>query len=544
MKRKILVTSALPYANGPIHIGHLLEYIQTDIWARFQRMRGNQCYYVCADDAHGTPIMLHAQQEKVEPKEIIDKMNIAHQRDFAGFHIHFDNYYSTHSEENRIFAETIYQSALENGHIEKKIIKQAYDNEVNMFLPDRFIIGDCPYCGYEGQYGDNCERCGATYNTAELKNPVSRLTGSTPIEKETEHFFFKVNNFKDILLQFLKSGVQKEISNKMLEWFKNDLKAWDITRDAPYWGFKIPNTKDKYFYVWLDAPMGYLSSFKNLCDKTGIIFDEYWDKDSTTEVYHFIGKDIAYFHTLFWPAVLSAGNYRLPSGVFCHGFLTVNGTKMSKSRGTFIQADCYLKHLPAEALRYYFASKLSNTIEDVDLKLEDYLQRVNSDLVGKIINIASRCSGFINRKFNNELSTCIHNKELFDMFISESELIAEFYEKRLYSRAIKKIIELANQANYYIDKNKPWALIKESDMQNEVHDICTQGINLYRILIAYLKPVLPQLAKDSEHFFNDPDITWECINKPLLGHFINKFKPLMKRIEQKSIDAMLKDNSF
>ena len=399
--RKILITSALPYANGPIHIGHMVEYIQTDIWARFQRMRGNECYYVCADDTHGTPIMLRAQQEGITPETLIARIGQEHQRDFAGFNISFDNYYSTHSEENRYFAEFIYKAARANGHIEQRTIRQAYDEQAQMFLPDRFIKGECPRCGAADQYGDNCEVCGATYSPTDLKNAVSAISGAAPVEKETEHYFFKLGHFESFMRDFLQSGaVQKEIANKQMEWFESDqgLSDWDVSRDAPYWGFKIPDTDDKYFYVWLDAPIGYLASFKNLCERTGLDFDSFWRADSQQEVYHFIGKDIAYFHTLFWPALLHGAGFRTPTAVNCHGFLTVNGAKMSKSRGTFIQAASYLKHLNPEWLRYYFASKLSNGVDDIDLNLEDFVARVNSDLVGKVVNIASRCAGYINKR--------------------------------------------------------------------------------------------------------------------------------------------------
>ena len=541
--RNILVTSALPYANGPIHLGHMVEYLQTDIWARFQRMRGHTCYYVCADDTHGTPIMLRAQQEGIEPLELIETMNKAHQKDFAGFHIAFDNYYSTHSDENRYFAETIYLAAKKGGHIESRVIKQAYDAEANMFLPDRFIKGTCPRCNTPDQYGDNCEACGATYDTTDLKEAVSSITGSTPIEKETEHLFFKVNDFKNFLQAFLNSGaVQQEIANKMGEWFKDDLRAWDISRDAPYWGFKIPETEDKYFYVWLDAPIGYLASFKNLCDRENIDFDSFWNPDSDAEVYHFIGKDIAYFHTLFWPAVLNAGGFRKPTGVFCHGFLTVNGQKMSKSRGTFIQADCYLRHLPPEPLRYYYAAKLSNTTEDIDLNLEDFMQRVNSDLVGKVVNIASRCAGFINKHFNNTLSPELPDQELYNTFTNQSENIAELYESRRYGHAMREIMTLADLANQYIDENKPWVQIKDEKQKPKVQAICTQGINMFRVLMTYLKPVTPKLAEASEAFLNVNTTNWSSMNQPLLAHGLNAFKPLMTRIEKDTIDAMLKDN--
>lgn len=544
MTRKILVTSALPYANGHIHLGHLVEYIQTDIWARFQRMRGNTCYYVCADDTHGTPIMLRAQQENMTPEQLIAEMSEAHQKDFAAFNINFDNYYTTHSDENKAFAEGIYLQAKADGHIESRTIKQAYDSEANMFLPDRFIKGECPKCGTADQYGDNCEACGSTYETTELKNAVSVVSGSTPTEKETEHLFFKVNDFKDFLASFLESGaVQKEIANKMTEWFESDLKAWDISRDAPYWGFKIPETEDKYFYVWLDAPIGYLASFKNFCDNHNVSFEEFWSQDSEAEVYHFIGKDIAYFHTLFWPALLNAGGYRSPSRVFCHGFLTVNGQKMSKSRGTFIQASTYLNHLPAEPLRYYYAAKLNDTAEDIDLNLEDFLQRVNSDLVGKVVNIASRCAGFINKKFDNTLSASLPDPQLYQQFIDASEDIATLYENRKFSQAMREIMKLADTANQYIDEQKPWVLAKDASTLASVQDICTQGINMFRAIIGYLTPVMPELSQQSATFLGKAITSWEDLQQPLLGISVASFKPLLKRIEKDSIDAMLKENT-
>jgi methionyl-tRNA synthetase len=541
--RKILVTSALPYANGPIHIGHMVEYIQTDIWARFQRMRNHECYYICADDAHGTPIMLRAQQEGISPEELIQKMSKAHQEDFAAFHIRFDNYHSTHSTENQQLAEEIYHKARKGGHIEKRTINQAYDTKAQMFLPDRFIKGDCPKCGANDQYGDNCEVCGATYDTTDLKNAYSSVTGTTPSLKETEHYFFKINAFKDFLQDYLQSGaVQKEIANKVKEWFEDDLRAWDISRDAPYWGFKIPDTDNKYFYVWLDAPIGYLASFKNLCDKKNIDFDSFWQEDSTAEVHHFIGKDIAYFHTLFWPALLKTANKRTPTGIHCHGFLTVDGQKMSKSRGTFIQASTYLKHLSPEPLRYYYAAKLSNTTEDIDLNLEDYRQRVNSDLVGKVINIASRCAGFITKKFDNKLAISLPDPALYTVFTDTAEDIATCYETRRYSHAMRHIMKLADLANQYIDEQKPWVLIKEETRQAEVQGICTQGINLYKILITYLKPVIPEIAHHSETFLHTSELTWDSVYTPLLDKKINTFKPLLGRIEQESIDNMLQEN--
>ncbi|PWQ93931.1 methionine--tRNA ligase [Leucothrix arctica] len=543
MTRKILVTSALPYANGPIHIGHMVEYIQTDIWARFQRLRGNHCYYVCADDAHGTPIMLRAQQEGITPQELIDNMNTEHRADFAGFNIQFDNYHTTHSEENRILSEQVYLAAKEAGHIDTRVIKQAYDPEAEMFLPDRFIKGECPKCGAKDQYGDNCEVCGATYSNTEVVNPYSVVTGATPIEKDSEHYFFKLSNFKEFLEKWLASGsVQKEVVNKMNEWVEDGLSDWDISRDAPYWGFKIPGTEDKYFYVWLDAPIGYLASFKNLCDKNGENFDDYWAKDSTAEVHHFIGKDIAYFHTLFWPAQLEAAGYRLPTSVNCHGFLKVNGEKMSKSRGTFIQARVFLNHLPAEQLRYYFASKLNNTIDDLDLNLEDFQQRANSDLVGKVVNIASRCASFINKKFDSKLSAELPDPKLYAKFTAASDEIAESYESRQYSRAMRQIMALADLANQYIDENKPWVLIKDEETKDQVQGICTQGVNMFRALLCYLKPVLPELAENAEKFLNAGEMDWTSAQSPLLNHELGKFKALMTRIEPTQIEAMLDEN--
>ncbi len=542
-KRKILVTSALPYANGPIHLGHMVEYIQTDIWARFQRLRGNSCIYVCADDAHGTPIMLRAQQEGIEPQELIDNMKAEHEKDFADFHVAFDNFHTTHSDENRYFSEKIYLAAKAKGHIETRTIKQAYDPEANMFLPDRFIKGECPKCGAADQYGDNCEVCGATYSTTDVKNPYSVVTGAKPIEKDSEHYFFKVSDYAGFLKTWVNSGaVQKEIANKMNEWLDGGLNDWDISRDAPYWGFEIPGTKDKYFYVWLDAPIGYIASFKNYCDRTGIDFDEYWKQDSKTELYHFIGKDIAYFHTLFWPAVLKSADFRLPTGVFCHGFLNVNGQKMSKSRGTFIQARVFSEHLATEPLRYYYAAKLSNTVDDIDLNLQDFQQRINSDLVGKVVNIASRCAGFITKKFDKQLSTTLADEALYQQFVDAGDNIANAYEDRRYSKAMREIMALADIANQYVDEKQPWVLIKDGDQQQEVQDICSQGINMFRALITYLKPVLPELAEKSEAFLNAGELHWNSVSSPLLAHEINKFKPLMTRIEEDNVNAMLEAN--
>lgn len=543
LKRKILVTSALPYANGPIHLGHLVEYIQTDIWVRFQKMRGHQCTYVCADDAHGTPIMLRAQKEGITPEQLIERISEEHQSDFADFQVNFDNYYSTHSEENKQFSSQIYKALQKAGHIHSKTIKQAYDDEAGMFLPDRFIKGTCPNCKAEDQYGDNCEVCGATYSPTDLLNPVSAISGKPPIEKETDHFFFKLGDFNDMLKKWIHSGkLQPEIANKLQEWFDAGLQDWDITRDAPYWGFEIPDAPGKYFYVWLDAPVGYMASHKNLCDKTGDNFDDYWKVDSDAELYHFIGKDIAYFHTLFWPAMLHGSGYRIPSGVFCHGFLTVDGAKMSKSRGTFIKARTYLEHLNPEYLRYYFAAKLGNGVDDIDLNLEDFAARVNSDLVGKMVNIASRCAGFIAKRFDGKLADKLAAPELYDEFQNQAESIANRYENREYSQAMREIMALADKANQYIDENKPWVLIKDENQLDNVQNVCTVGINCFRALVILLKPVLPALGEQAEEFLNNDDLQWKDIQTPLLGHSINKFKPLMTRIETEAIEKMVEES--
>jgi len=539
--RNILVTSALPYANGAIHLGHLVEYIQTDIWVRFQKMQGHNCIYVCADDAHGTPIMLRARNEGISPEELIAKTDKAHRADFAEFHVGFDNYHSTHSPENRELAELIYKKLRDTGHIKVKAIKQAYDPEENMFLPDRFIKGTCPKCGAEEQYGDNCEVCGATYSPTDLKNPVSAISGATPIEKESEHYFFDLSDFEAMLREWTQEEhMQPEISNKLSEWFEAGLQAWDISRDAPYFGFEIPDTENKFFYVWLDAPIGYMASFKNLCDQhDDLDFDAFWNADSEHEVYHFIGKDIAYFHTLFWPAMLTGAGFRKPSAVFCHGFLTVNGQKMSKSRGTFIMARTYLEHLNPEYLRYYFAAKLGNGIDDLDLNLEDFIQRVNSDLVGKMVNIASRCAGYISKKCDGKLSVTCTEPELYQQFVNAGSRIAELYEQREFSHAIREIMALADKANQYIDEQKPWALAKEEGKEQQVQDIYSVGINLFRVLMTYLKPVLPIMAEAAEQFLNVEAFKWHNISSPLTDHNINKFKPLMTRVEQEKVDAMV-----
>jgi methionyl-tRNA synthetase len=542
--RTILVTSALPYANGPIHIGHMVEYIQTDIWARFQRLRGQHCLYVCADDAHGTPIMLRARQEGITPEALIAASAKEHQADFADFNVRFDNYHSTHSEENRTLSALVFERNQQAGHITSRTITQAYDAQENMFLPDRFIRGECPRCGAADQYGDNCEACGATYSPTELKNPVSVISGTTPVEKETEHLFFKLTDFEELLKNWTRAGhLQTEVANKVEEWFETGLQEWGISRDAPYFGFEIPGHPDKYFYVWMDAPIGYMASFRNLCDRTPELdFDRYWNSDSDTELYHFIGKDIINFHALFWPAMLSGANLRTPTAIFAHGFLTVDGQKMSKSRGTFIKARAYLDHLNPEYLRYYFAAKLGSGVDDLDLNLEDFVLRVNSDLVGKVVNIASRCAGFINKRFDGHLSEQCTEPDLYQSFVDDGEAIADAYEQREYGQAIRRIMALADRANQYIDANKPWVLAKQEGKEQTVQDVCSVGLNLFRVLITYLQPVLPAMAAEVEAFLNIPAMTWDAIDTPLTGHTINKFKPLMTRVEQEKIDAMLEDS--
>lgn len=541
-KRKILVTSALPYANGPIHLGHLVEYIQTDIWVRFQKQRGHACTYVCADDAHGTPIMLKADQMGISPQQLIDQVSQEHQRDFSGFMVGFDNFYSTHSDENRDFASLIYTRLRDKGHIAQKTITQAYDPEKEMFLPDRFVKGDCPKCGAQDQYGDSCEKCGATYSPVEMKNAYSAVSGAKPIEKESEHYFFKLGDFESFLRNWVDNHVQSQMVHKLNEWFESGLQNWDISRDAPYWGFEIPDAPGKFFYVWLDAPIGYMASFKNWCDKNSVDFDEYWNEASDTELYHFIGKDIAYFHTLFWPAMLEGAGFRKPNGVFCHGFLTVDGQKMSKSRGTFIMAETYLNHLRPEYLRYYFAAKLGSGIDDIDLNLEDFRMRVNADLVNKVINIASRCAGFIKKKSDGQLSKQLVNEALYNEAVAASDSIAQAYENREYSRAMREIMAIADKANQYIDTAEPWVLAKQEGKEQEVQDCCTLGINLFRVIVSYLAPVLPEVAEDAAAFLNINDFAWDAIQQPLLDHQINKFKPLMQRVEEDKVNAMIEDS--
>ena len=542
-KRRILVTSALPYANGEIHLGHLLEYIQTDIWVRFQKMQGHECHYVCADDAHGTPIMLKADEMGIEPEALIAEVSKRHQSDFSDFNINFSQFHSTHSEENRYFSELIYSRLKDSGFIEKRVISQAFDPEKEMFLPDRFIKGECPKCGADDQYGDNCEVCGATYSTTELKNARSVVSGAIPIEKDSEHYFFDLPQFEDQLKEWTNAGhLQDEVSNKLAEWFEQGLQQWDISRDKPYFGFQIPGTEDKYFYVWLDAPIGYMASFKKLCDNSDLEFDDFFAKGSDTELYHFIGKDIVYFHALFWPATLMGSNFRTPNAIFAHGFLSVNGQKMSKSRGTFIQARTYLDSLNPECLRYYYAYKLSAKIDDIDLNLEDFKQRVNSDIVGKVVNIASRSASFVTKKFDKELSSQCIEQDLYDEFVAANSEIAQHYEARNFGHAMRSIMKLADKANQYIDDKKPWQLIKEEGREQEVHEITSLAINLFRVLMTYLKPVLPEMAKQSEAFLNIDSLNWDAIKSPLLSHQINKFKPLMTRIEDEQIEAMVESS--
>ena len=543
--RDILVTSALPYANGPIHLGHLVEYIQTDIWARFQRMCGHNCWYVCADDAHGTPIMLRARQEGIAPETLIARVAEEHKADFAAFRIAFDNYHSTHSPENRHYATLIYRNNKADGHIANRTITQAYDPVEQMFLPDRFIKGECPKCGAPDQYGDNCEACGASYSPSELKNARSAVSGAIPEERESEHYFFKLGNFEDMLQDWTRGGgLQREVANKLGEWFAAGLQEWDISRDAPYFGFEIPDAKDKYFYVWLDAPIGYMASFQNLCDSprgqtAGLDFDRFWAPDSTAELYHFIGKDIIYFHALFWPAMLHGAGFRTPTAVLAHGFLTVDGQKMSKSRGTFIKARTYLDHLDPEYLRYYFAAKLGPNVEDIDLNLADFTARVNADLVGKLVNIASRTASFITKRFDGRLADSLPDSPLLAELVAAGDSIAEAYERRELSRAMREVMALADRANQYIDEQAPWVMAKQPGREAELHRVCTLGLNLYRVLIGYLRPVLPRTAEASEAFLRIPALTWAALMQPLLDHEIDAFKPLLTRIDPKQIEAML-----
>lgn len=544
-QRKIIVTSALPYANGDIHMGHMLEYIQTDIWVRFQKLRGHDCQFVWASDAHGTPIMLSARKKNITPEALIESMYSEHKQVFDDFLIGYDNFHTTHSKENEDIVTDIYTKLKANGHILEREIEQAYDAEAKMFLPDRFIKGSCPVCKTPEQYGDSCESCGATYNPIDLIDAVSVVTGTKPIQKKTLHHFFALSHFSEKLESIIDAGlVPPSMASKLKEWFDAGLKDWDITRDAPYFGFKIPGTDDKYFYVWLDAPIGYMGAHKELSDRTGRNdYPSDWQAGSDTEIYHFIGKDIVYFHALFWPAVLLGSGYKAPTKVLPHGFLTVDGQKMSKSRGTYIKARTYLDHLKPEYLRYYFASKLNASIDDIDLNLEDFVQKVNSDLVGKLVNIASRCAGFIHKLFDAELADQLHDETLYQDMLDSSEFIARSYEEREYHRAMREIMRLADEANRYIDEKKPWIMAKEMktnpELADEVQQVCTQGLNAFRVLIHYLKPVLPELSLKAETFLNVNSAHWDDIQTPLLSQKIEKFKPLLTRVDSKTIEAIV-----
>ena len=537
--RNILVTSALPYANAPLHLGHMLEQVQTDIWVRFQRSRGHHCRYVCADDAHGTAIMLSAEAADRTPEEHIAAIQAQHERDSAGFLIHFDHYHSTHSPENQRWSETIFERLEAGGHIAVRDITQAYDPEKGLFLADRFIKGTCPKCGAPDQYGDNCEACGATYSPADLINPVSALSGAEPVDKDSSHLFFQLGHFEALLTDWINSGqLQPPIANKLKEWLEAGLQDWDISRDAPYFGFEIPGYPEKYFYVWLDAPIGYMASHEALCREQGDDFDAYWLTGGDTELYHFIGKDIVNFHGLFWPAMLDAAGLRQPTAVYAHGFLTVNGVKMSKSRGTFILADTYLNHLDPEYLRYYYAAKLSSGVDDIDLNLDDFVQRVNSDLIGKVVNIASRCAGFLRKKFDNQMSVTCAEPELVQSFIDAGDQIAALYETREFNRAMREIIALADRANQYIDDKKPWVMAKDETLASEVQAVCSVGINLFRALATYLKPVLPAMTEKSEAFLQC-SLDWTALEAPLVAHEVAPFEPLLQRVDGDVVSVMV-----
>jgi methionyl-tRNA synthetase len=537
--RKLVVTSALPYANGEIHIGHLVEYIQTDIWVRYHKLRGNSCLYICADDAHGTPVMLRARKEGVEPLALTAAVQERHEADFRDFFIEFDQYHSTHSEENRQCATQVYERLRDGGYLTKRTIEQAYDPVENMFLPDRFIKGECPKCGTEDQYGDSCESCGATYAPTDLKNPISVVSGSVPIRKDSEHLFFQLGKFEGVLKQWIEeSGLQDSVRNKLQEWFESGLKDWDISRDAPYWGFEIPDMPGKYFYVWLDAPIGYQASHLKWCNENDGSFGEVWDPGSDVELYHFIGKDISYFHNLFWPAMLHGAGYRTPTAVFVHGFLTVDGRKMSKSRGTFINARTYLEYAHPEALRYYYAAKLGAGVDDIDLALDDFVFRVNSDLVGKLINIASRCGSMLNKRYGSTLSEHLDNPELYERALSVREELGSHYEGRDFGRVVRAVAALADETNKYIDTMAPWALAKNEETFEQGRAVCSQAINQFRILITYLAPVVPRIAEEATGFFKHP-LSWDALDQPLLGTEVAKYKPLMMRVDRKAVQKMV-----
>jgi methionyl-tRNA synthetase len=542
--RKILVSNALPYANGSIHMGHLVEYLQGNIWVRFQKFRGHTCTYVCASDVHGTPVMLKARELGTSPEELTERITKEFLRDFSEFGIEFDNYYTTHSPENEALVVEMFEALRETGDIYTKTIEQAYDEQEGMFLPDRFVRGTCPRCATEDQYGDACENCGATYTPADLIDPISVLSGLPPVKRESEHYFFRLSDYEQRLRDWIKdAALEKSMVAKLDEWFDAGLRDWDISRDAPYFGFQIPGTDDKYFYVWLDAPVGYAASFKNLCDRRDDLdFDEYWRPGHDTELYHFIGKDIMYFHTLFWPAVLQGSGFRTPTSVFAHGFLTVNGQKMSKSRGTFINARTYLDHLHPAHLRYYYAAKLGPTMEDIDLNLDDFVARVNSDLVGKLINIASRCAGFISKRFDGKLADALPDPDLFATFASASEEIADHYERREFSKAMRRVMALADEANRYIDEKKPWIMAKDEDQLADVQGVCTQGINLFRSLMIYLTPVIPSVADDARSFLREDEWCWNNATTPLLATTISTFTPLLTRVELDHVQNMVEQS--
>ena len=539
-RRTILVTSALPYANGSLHLGHMVETVQTDIWVRFQRLRGHDCLYVCASDAHGTPIMLKARQEGITPEALVERFGAEQRRDYADFDISLDNFHTTHSPENREVTESIYRRLVDGGHIRRETIRQAYDAEAQMFLPDRYVRGTCPRCGTADQYGDSCESCGATYTPADLVNPVSVVSGTPPVTRDSEHLFFKLGDFEPMLREWTGSGrLQAAVTAKLDEWFSAGLRDWDISRDAPYFGFEIPGETGKYFYVWLDAPIGYLGSFLHYCRREGRDFDRYWQPGSDAEVYHFIGKDIVYFHTLFWPAVLHGAGYRPPTAVFAHGFLTVNGQKMSKSRGTFITARAWLDHLPAEYLRYFYASRLGPGVEDLDLNLDEFAGKVNSDLVGKLVNIASRCAGFITRGSAGRLADSLPEPELQASFVAAADSIAEAYEGRDLARVVREVMQLADRANLFIDQQKPWLMAKDPARAAEVQGVCSQGLNLFRLLALYLKPIVPKLAAGAERFLGLPEQAWADAGKPLLGCSIGTYEPLATRVDPAALSALL-----
>lgn len=543
MKKQILVTCALPYANGSIHLGHMLEHIQADIWVRYLRLRGHQVYFICADDAHGTPIMLKAQQAGITPEQMIAQVNQEHQRDFQQFNISYDNYHSTHSKETHDLALLIYARLKAQGLIKVRVIQQLYDTEKGMFLPDRFVKGGCPRCGAENQYGDNCEVCGSTYSPTDLIDPKSVLSNTSPQLRESEHYFFDLPVFSAMLTDWIRADtLQPQVANKMQEWLNSGLQQWDISRDEPYFGFAIPDAPGKYFYVWLDAPIGYMGSFLHLCQREGIDFDAFWQPHSTAELHHFIGKDIVYFHSLFWPAMLEGSQFRKPNTIFVHGYVTVNGQKMSKSRGTFIQANTWLRHLDADSLRYYYASKLSTRIDDIDLNLQDFVQRVNSDIVNKVVNLAARSAGFINKRFSHQLASTLADPALYQTFVAATQRIEAAYEQREFSRAMREIALMADSANRYIDEQAPWVVAKQPASDTQLQAICTQGINFFRLLMTWLKPVLPELTARAEAFLNTP-LLWHDMDKPLLGCAIQPFKSLYKRIELAQITALLADSA-